>query len=47
MNDSNPNCLLGYYPEKCDKCTPGECPTCGWNPEIDKQRRAKLREEYK
>lgn len=38
-------CQLGIDPITADKCHPGECATCRWNPEEAARREEQLRRE--
>lgn len=40
----NVNCSLNLSPES-DTCRGTSCSTCGWNPTVDRKRKARIRKE--
>jgi hypothetical protein len=43
LEKRNPDCLLGYYPEKELLCHPLDCCRCGWHPNVEAKRKQDLR----
>ena len=43
--ENNPNCQLGRWPGDGNlTCrTPEQCKTCGWNPDVARARKEKIR----